>query len=101
MSMEHEILKAMSPHEFANPLGCTSMVETEDGYIVGIQRSLLVSENPGLYSFPGGHPEPLKAGIIHNLNDFRQMKENCELFYFIFFQLCETYKLILSLNCSA
>nr|CCC91050.1 conserved hypothetical protein [Trypanosoma congolense IL3000] len=42
----------------ANALGVECFTTTSDGKAIMFRRSNLVSEYPGYYCFPGGHPEP-------------------------------------------
>ncbi|XP_038901217.1 nudix hydrolase 9 isoform X2 [Benincasa hispida] len=54
---------SISCQHSSSPLGNGAIVETSDGKIVLLQRSNNVSEFPGHFVFPGGHPEPQELGI--------------------------------------
>ncbi|CAM6110417.1 unnamed protein product [Calypogeia fissa] len=54
----------------ADPLGNGAVVETKDGQILLLQRSMDVGEFPGYIVFPGGHSEPDEVGIkSHSATD--------------------------------
>eukprot|EP00736_Rhodelphis_marinus_P009717 Rmarinus@m.6312 len=59
-----EIVNTHGVEYLASPLGNGAILETTDGKIPLIQRSLLVGEGCGLYALPGGHPEPASAGLV-------------------------------------
>lgn len=60
----------------SDALGVGALLETSDGFVVLLKRSMSCAEAPGLWDIPGGHPEP-KAVVGNKSHEEINLLEIC------------------------